>query len=113
MTLQVSCRSCLDISLSNILKKTQKTVILKKPQMKVKKEEVILISNYVSEKYKNSMQQKLELIIVLNPENWYVLAKRTQEFTAGISCFIQPKSYSAEKILHVVKINWEGNWRIE
>ena len=105
MTLQVSCRSCLGISLSNILKKTQKTVILKKPQMKVKKEEVILISNYVSEKYKNSMQQKLELIIVLNPENRYVLAKMTQEFTAGISCFFQPKSYSAEKILHIVLIN--------
>lgn len=72
--------------------------------MKVK-EEVILISNYVSEKYKNSMQQKLELIIVLSQRTDNVLAKMTQEFTAGMSQFIQPKSYGAEKILHAVKIN--------
>lgn len=61
--------------------KTQKTVILKKFQMKGKKE-VILSSNYINKNIKTECHKKLHLIIVLNRE-LIAPCKMTQEFTSG------------------------------
>lgn len=59
---RVSYSCFLDISCSNTLMKMQKSVILKKLQMRVKKnKKEILSRNYVSEQRKNSVPQKTTL----------------------------------------------------
>lgn len=61
MTLKVSCRNFLDISSSNILRKTQKIVILKKLQMKVKKERYFSVVIMTMKNIKTQCHKKLSL----------------------------------------------------
>lgn len=117
MTLKVSCRNFLDISSSNILRKTQKIVILKKLQMKVKKERYFSVVIMTMKNIKTQCHKKLSL------NNYHAWIQRTdRQFLEKWLKNSQLKHDALFRTSHTVqkdiahgsiKINWEGNWRIE